>query len=397
MESKPAKLTDEWLGPYKIVERVAEVLYVIKPSEYEGTSITVHAARLLPYKPGTTVKTRIPKNLQLNDQGDELGEEIRPATVDTEPEIHLGVPVRLALPEYDIVDIMAGRKRGRQPKQQTASNQTEPDRVPESQPSEASAPQPGPSRAPDEISRKRERTAYTDTETDAGMPEAKSGKLRPKRTRDQLVKQFEEMKRRNEIETGTETDQPEPKRPAVTQGQGTKEKSNLFSRARDYLFSSDDEVMDVLNTIRTLKVDITEDSAQPEKSTPGSACYDLTAQTAAVVPGHGIAMIPLNLRMAIPPGYFLLLLSRSGLATKGIVALGGVIDADYRGPVCAILANSTDEDFVLKKGQRIIQGVFLPTHDAEFRRVDILEETKRNTGGFGSTDNRSEGSDPVPC
>ena len=397
VESKPAKLTDEWLGPYKIVERVAEVLYVIKPSEYEGTSITVHAARLLPYKPGTTVKTRIPKNLQLNDQGDELGEEIRPATVDTEPEIHLGVPVRLALPEYDIVDIMAGRKRGRQPKQQTASNQTEPDRVPESQPSEASAPQPGPSRAPDEISRKRERTAYTDTETDAGMPEAKSGKLRPKRTRDQLVKQFEEMKRRNEIETGTETDQPEPKRPAVTQGQGTKEKSNLFSRARDYLFSSDDEVMDVLNTIRTLKVDITEDSAQPEKSTPGSACYDLTAQTAAVVPGHGIAMIPLNLRMAIPPGYFLLLLSRSGLATKGIVALGGVIDADYRGPVCAILANSTDEDFVLKKGQRIIQGVFLPTHDAEFRRVDILEETKRNTGGFGSTDNRSEGSDPVPC
>ena len=397
VESKPAKLTDEWLGPYKIVERVAEVLYVIKPSEYEGTSITVHAARLLPYRPGTTVKSRIPKNLQLNDQGDELGEEIRPATVDTEPEIHLGVPVRLALPEYDIVDIMAGRKRGRQPKQQTASNQTEPDQVPESQPSEASAPQPGPSQAPNEISRKRERTAYTDTETDAGMPEAKTGKLRPKRTRDQLVKQFEEMKRRNEIETGTETDQPEPKRPAVTQGQGTKEKSNLFSRARDYLFSSDDEVMDVLNTIRTLKVDITEDSAQPEKSTPGSACYDLTAQTAAVVPAHGIAMVPLNLRMAIPPGYFLLLLSRSGLATKGIVALGGVIDADYRGPVCAILANSTDEDFVLKKGQCIIQGVFLPTHDAEFRRVDILEETKRNTGGFGSTDNRSEGSDPVPC
>ena len=123
----------------------------------------------------------------------------------------------------------------------------------------------------------------------------------------------------------------------------------------------------------------------PEKSTPGSACYDMSAQKAAVVPAHGIAMIPLNLKMVIPPGYFLLLLSRSGLATKGLVALGGVIDSDYRGPVCAILANSTDEDFILKKGQRCVQGVFLPTHDAEFRRVDMLEETERNAGGFGST------------
>ena len=116
------------------------------------------------------------------------------------------------------------------------------------------------------------------------------------------MKQFEEMRRRNELETGTETDQPETKRPAVAQGQETKEKSSIFKRAKDFLFSSDDEVMDVLNTIRTLKVDITEDSTQPEKSTPGSACYDLTAQKAAVVPAHGIAMVPLNLRMAIPPG-----------------------------------------------------------------------------------------------
>jgi hypothetical protein len=183
------------------VERVAEVLYIIKPFEYEGPSITVHTARLLPYRPVTTVKSRIPANLQLNDRGDELGEEIRPAAVDDEPDINLGVPVRLALPEFDIADIMAGRKRGRPVKQQTASNQTEPDKM--SQQSE-----PGPSQAPDDVSRKRERTVYTEIETDE-MPEAQSGKLQPKRTRDQLMKQFEEMKWRNE--TGTETDQEEPK------------------------------------------------------------------------------------------------------------------------------------------------------------------------------------------
>ena len=140
----------------------------------------------------------------------------------------------------------------------------------------------------------------------------------------------------------------------------------------------------MMNTIRTLQVDIIEGSAKPEKGTPGSACYDLTAHNAAVVPAHGISMVPLNIRMAIPPGYFLLLLSRSGLAVKGIVTLGGVIDSDYRGPVCAILANSSDEDFVIKQGQRCTQGVFLPTHDVEFKRVDKLDKTER-TGGFGST------------
>lgn len=214
------------------------------------------------------------------------------------------------------------------------------------------------------------------------MPEAKSGKLRPKRTRDELLKQFRASRNVLDTDTGTETDQPETKRPTMAEGPKENKKPNLFRKAKDFLFSSDDEVM---NTIRTLQVDITSDSTQPIKGTPDSACYDLTAHNAAVVPAHGVAMVPLNLKMAIPPGYFLLLLSRSGLALKGIVALGGVIDSDYRGPVCAILANSADEDFVLKKGQRCCQGVFLPTHHADFKRVDVLDNTAR-VGGFGSTD-----------
>ena len=157
----------------------------------------------------------------------------------------------------------------------------------------------------------------------------------------------------------------------------------LFQKAKGYLADSEEDIMD---TIKTLRVEITSTSNEPTKGTPDSAAYDLTAGTTAVVPAHGISIVPLNLRIAIPPGYFLLLLSRSGLATKGLVALGGVIDADYRGPVCAILANSTDQDFVVKKGQRCVQGIFLPTKDAKFYRVDKLGETKRNESGFGSTD-----------
>ena len=97
--------------------------------------------------------------------------------------------------------------------------------------------------------------------------------------------------------------------------------------------------------------------------------------------------------MAIPPGYFLLLLSRSGLACKGIVTLAGVIDSDYRGPVCALLANSSDENFILKKGQRCCQGVFLPTNDVCFEKKEKLDDTVRGIDGFGST---GEGSKDLP-
>ena len=210
------------------------------------------------------------------------------------------------------------------------------------------------------------------------------------------MKEIDEI-RRNEQDTpdtGEETEsswKPLQKRRIYPEQQETNKKEvtkkrGLFGKIKGYLADSEEEeLMEIMNTIRTLQVDITRESTEPRKGTPGSAAYDLTCHKKAIIPAHGIAMVPLNLRLAIPQGYFLLLLSRSGLASKGIVALGGVIDADYRGPVCSILANSTDEDFILQKGQRCCQGVFLPTHDANFKRVDKLEETERNDNGFGST------------
>ena len=387
VKAKPAKLTDEWLGPYKIIERVAEVLYRIKPAEYDGPEITVHSARLLPYRPGTTVKSRVPANLETNDQGDELAEEIRPPRPDSEPRVELGVPVTLGIPEFDIVDHVAGRRRGRPPRQQkSAANQTEPEPI-ESAPSQEDF-APGPSQPlephlEDEFSRKRARDVTTDGETDAVLPEAKSVKLRPKRTREEIMKQFLELKRRHEIETGTETDQPEPKRQQHAPRQEEEGKPRIAHEVKDLLYSSEDEIMSL---VRTLTVQVTQDSTIPEKGTPNSACYDITTQKNEVIPAHGIAMVPLNLKMQIPTGFFMLLLSRSGLATKGITTIAGVVDSDYRGPVYAILANSADKDFILKKGQRCTQGLFLPTQYAEFKKVEKLQETERNDGGFGSTD-----------
>ena len=229
-------------------------------------------------------------------------------------------------PAFDIVDLMAGKGRGKKAKQKPAEHQNELDRVPDVRPVEE--PIAGPSNETDDVNRKRGRTAQSGDETETQVPEAKFWKLRPKRTHDELMKQVNESRRRLDMETGTETDQPEPKKQTMTQGpEGTK-KTNIFRNSKDFLFSSDDEVM---NTVRNLQVEITEDSTEPMKGTIGSACYDLTAHSTVVVPAHGMAMVPLNLRMAIPPGFFLLLLSRSGLAKKGVVTLSGVIDVDYRG------------------------------------------------------------------
>ena len=79
---------------------------------------------------------------------------------------------------------------------------------------------------------------------------------------------------------------------------------------------------------------------------------------------------------------------RSGLAAKnGITVLNapGTIDADYRGEIGVILINLSNEDFIVKDGERIAQLVIAQYTQAKWEKVEILDETKRGAGGFGST------------
>jgi dUTP pyrophosphatase len=79
---------------------------------------------------------------------------------------------------------------------------------------------------------------------------------------------------------------------------------------------------------------------------------------------------------------------RSGLAAKkGITVLNapGTVDADYRGEIGVILVNISNEDFVINDGERIAQLVIAKHERAEWQRVEILSETERGAGGFGST------------
>ena len=89
--------------------------------------------------------------------------------------------------------------------------------------------------------------------------------------------------------------------------------------------------------------------------------------------------------MAIPPNYFVWLAGRSGLAMKGILCHNGVIDPDYRGPLAALLHNTTGREFQVMKGQRIAQAVLLPVTTAKWIKTDVLPPTARDDKGFGSS------------
>jgi dUTP pyrophosphatase len=99
-------------------------------------------------------------------------------------------------------------------------------------------------------------------------------------------------------------------------------------------------------------------------------------------------MVPTGLFVEIPIGYEAQIGPRSGLAImKGITILNspGTIDADYRGEVCIILVNLSNEDFVIEDGERICQMVIAKREKAEWQKVDILLDSERGSGGFGHT------------
>ncbi|MBO9427434.1 dUTP diphosphatase [Labrenzia sp. R4_1] len=103
------------------------------------------------------------------------------------------------------------------------------------------------------------------------------------------------------------------------------------------------------------------------------------------------ALVPTGLAMSLPAGFEAQVRPRSGLAAKhGVTVLNtpGTIDADYRGEVRVILINLGDTAFEISRGDRIAQMVISPVLQAEIQEVEILSETSRGTGGFGSTGQR---------
>jgi dUTP pyrophosphatase len=130
----------------------------------------------------------------------------------------------------------------------------------------------------------------------------------------------------------------------------------------------------------------------PAYETPLAAGMDLRAAVGEDDPltlkPMARAMVPTGLAFAVPVGFEAQVRPRSGLAARaGVTCLNtpGTIDADYRGEVKVILINLGEEDFIIRRGDRIAQLVIAPVASASWREVASLDETARGAGGFGST------------
>lgn len=142
-----------------------------------------------------------------------------------------------------------------------------------------------------------------------------------------------------------------------------------------------------------MKIQIINKSAHelPNYETLSSAGMDLRANIDAAITLKPLerAIIKTGLFIALPPGTEAQVRPRSGLAAKnGITVLNapGTIDADYRGEIGVILVNLSNQDFVINNGERIAQLVIAKHERAEWQEVEVLSETERGAGGFGSTD-----------
>jgi len=130
----------------------------------------------------------------------------------------------------------------------------------------------------------------------------------------------------------------------------------------------------------------------PAYETKQAAGMDIRAAVPAdspvVLEAGARALIETGFAMALPPGFEAQIRPRSGLAIKhGITCLNtpGTIDADYRGEVKVILINLGHDPFTINRGDRIAQMVVSPVVQATIKQVDVLDDTSRGSGGFGST------------
>ncbi|MHC1739237.1 MAG: dUTP diphosphatase [Ignavibacteriaceae bacterium] len=149
-----------------------------------------------------------------------------------------------------------------------------------------------------------------------------------------------------------------------------------------------------MNDILTLKIKRISkefsDIPVPHYSTSGSSGMDVRAAVSEPLKLEKgkIGLIPTNLILEIPSGYEIQVRPRSGLALNhGVTVLNtpGTIDSDYRGELKIIMINLGESDFTINRGDRIAQLILARVYKASVEESDDLQETERNSGGFGSS------------
>ena len=127
-----------------------------------------------------------------------------------------------------------------------------------------------------------------------------------------------------------------------------------------------------------------------QKATKDSAGFDLVAaiDKDTILRGSQSTLIPCGFSIQMPENFEAQVRPRSGIALKNSVTVlnsPGTIDADYRGEIGVILINHGKKEFIISRGMRIAQIIFMELPKVELEEKIELDKTVRNKGGFGST------------
>lgn len=134
------------------------------------------------------------------------------------------------------------------------------------------------------------------------------------------------------------------------------------------------------------------DAVAPKYYSDGAAAFDLhpliTDGDVIRIAPHSQKIIPTGIAFSVPDGFELRISPRSGQSAKEQISIRnspGIIDSDYRSEIMVIFVNNKDETHIITKDQRVCQVKLSKAYRAEFEEVDILDETERGNGRFGST------------
>lgn len=134
-----------------------------------------------------------------------------------------------------------------------------------------------------------------------------------------------------------------------------------------------------------MKFVLDEGAKMPTKAHTTDAGFDLYSRDRKVIKARGSAVFDTGVHIELPEGTAGMLKSKSGLNVKHGIISDGVVDVGYSGSICAKLYNLSDNDYEVKKGDKITQLCIVPIVSVDLEQVDRLEEKGRGNNGFGSS------------
>lgn len=134
-----------------------------------------------------------------------------------------------------------------------------------------------------------------------------------------------------------------------------------------------------------MKIKIDEYGFMPERAHNTDAGLDLRSPVGVLVQAKESAVIDTGVHMELPSGTAGLVVSKSGLNTNHDITSTGLVDEAYTGSIRIKLYNHGNEDYLVRRGDKISQIMIVPVLKPDLELVDQLEETERGDNGFGST------------